>query len=247
MSILGSLREMGLNDAEVDIYKVLLGIGASPASMVAKQTGIKRTTTYSILQNLKEKGFVGGYYKNDCQFFYAERPERVANRYENRLQSFMKIIPELVKNGVRQEEIEGVHPIATVAELKNFYRDMLEEYKRKSYSIIGNSQNWEALDPEFFVQFRKDRARNTITTRLLLDTRSVGINPKDSKLLRTWKYLPPGYAFDGVIDIFDNKVLIISTELRSLAVIIGIPAMVGMFKVLFQILWDMLPEEKNIN
>ncbi len=244
MNVLGSLREMGLTDAEAGMYSVLLKIGASPASIIAQEAGIKRTTAYSLLQNLKEKGFAGGYYRDDRQFFYAERPERVAGRYEKRLKVFIESIPSMVKTGMLREEIHGVHPIATVAELKDFYRDILDEYKNKSYSIIGNSENWESLDQSFFTQFRKDRAHNKIKTRLLLDSRSAQINPEDASLLRKWKYVPEKYDLNGVIDIFDDKVLIISTELRSLALVIGVPAMVGMFKVMFQMLWDLIPNQE---
>lgn len=241
MTILESLREMGLSDTEADIYRVLLKMGASPASAVAKSAGIKRTTTYSILQNLKEKGFVGGYYKDDKQLFYAERPERVAGRYEKRLKLFMDVIPVLVKEGVHFEKGEGVRSLTTIAELKDFYRDILDEYKNKSYRIIGNSQIWENLDQGFLIQFRKERAKNNIKTRLLLDSRSDAINPKEQSLLRTWKYVPACYEFEGVIDIFNDKVLIISNELRSLALVIGIPAMVGMFRTMFDVIWDAVP------
>ncbi len=148
------------------------------------------------------------------------------------------IIPLLVKSHDHRENTEGVHPITTVAELKDFYRDILDEYKGKSYCIIGNSQAWEGLDAEFFQQFRHDRARNKIKTRLLLDSRSETINPKDPALLWTWKYVPAQYSFDGVIDIYNDKVLLISTELRSLAIVIANTAMVGIFKTMFDIIWD---------
>lgn len=237
MNIIASLREIGLSEAESDLYRVLLKIGASPASAIAKEAGIKRTTAYSLLQTLKEKGFVGGYYKGRRQSFYAERPERVANRYEKRLQAFTEVIPQLVQTKGSQTETEGVYPITTVAELKNFYRDVLDEYKGKSYRIIGNSQAWEAIDPDFFQQFRHQRAKKKIKTKLLLDSRSEAINPKDPALLREWKYVPPAFHFDGVIDIFDDKVLLISSELRSLAVVIINPPMVSMFRTMFEIIW----------
>ncbi len=243
MSTSTSLRDMGLTDPESDIYKALLKIGASPASSIAKETGIKRTTAYSLLQNLKEKGFVGGYFRADRQLFYAERPERVVSRYEKRLRAFTDIIPFLVQAERRQEGQEGIHPITTVAELKDFYRDILDEYRNKSYSIIGNSQTWEGLDSDFFQQFRRDRAYQKIKTRLLLDSQSEIINPKDPVLLRCWKYVPSRYSFGGVIDIFDDKILLISTELRSLAVVIANPAMVGIFKTMFDIIWDICPEK----
>lgn len=245
MNTLDSLREMGLTDPEADMYKVLLKTGAVPASEAAKMAGIKRTTAYSLLQNLKEKGFVGGLYRDNRQYFYAEQPERVSKRYEKRLKSFIDIIPSLTQTGSDQKEFGGIRPISTLAELKDFYRDILEEYKNKSYRIIGNGQDWEVLDPEFFIKFRKDRGAAKIRTRLLLDSRFAMQNPEEKYLLRTWKFLPEEYMLNGVIDIFDDKVLIVSTELRSLAVVLAVPAMVGIFKTMFDVIWDGIPGERK--
>jgi hypothetical protein len=56
--------------------------------------------------------------------------------------------------------------------------------------------------------------------------------------LREFKYLPPIYKFKSTIDIFGDRILIVSPELSSLAVVIAIPAMTDVFKTVFQVLWD---------
>jgi hypothetical protein len=42
------------------------------------------------------------------------------------------------------------------------------------------------------------------------------------------------------MDVFDDKILIISPDLTSLAIVIAIPAMVDIFKSMFEIIWDSL-------
>ena len=117
------------------------------------------------------------------------------------------------------------------------------EYKNKEYCIIGSAPAWEGINDEYFLQFRKNRAKENIKTRLLLSADSKTINPIDKSLLRDFKYLPEKYKFKSTIDIFNDKILIVSPELTSLAVVIAIPAMVDVFQSIFEIIWDSVSEK----
>ena len=69
---------------------------------------------------------------------------------------------------------------------------------------------------------------------------SLKNNDADKSLLREVKFLPEKYKFKSTIDIFKDKVLIISPEISSLAVVLEVPAMVDVFKSVFEITWDTL-------
>ncbi len=235
-----ALKELGLNEHEAGVYLELLKIGGSIASVVAKNIGLKRTTVYAILKSLAEKGFVTTYYRKSKQFFYAEKPQRVADYFEKKLDAFNNLVPMLESVEKKKLQITGLRFIETLHELKKFYNDVLDEYKNKEYFIIGSAPGWEGLDPEWFTQFRKKRGHANIKTRLLLSAESAKINPEDPKLLRIWKYLPAKHKFKSTIDIFKDKILIVSPELSSLAVVVAIPAMVDVFKSVFEIIWDSL-------
>ena len=137
----------------------------------------------------------------------------------------------------KQAEAIGLRFIETKEELKRFYEDVLVDYKNKSYRIIGNTSEWQGVDQDFFIQFRKDRAELNIKTKLLLSAGSKNINPTEKNLLREYKYLPEKFKFRSTMDIFKDKVLIISPDISSLAVVIGVPAMVDVFKSMFDIIW----------
>lgn len=237
-----ALKDLGLNEHEAEVYLGLLKIGGSTASVIAKSIGLKRTTVYALLKSLAEKGFVTTYYRKSKQFFYAEKPQRVADYYEKKLDAFNNLVPMLESVEKQKLQIGGLRFIETVHELKKFYTDVLAEFKNKSYYVIGSVPNWENLDAEWFVQYRKDRAEAGIHTELLITAESKKINPPDSKLLRSYKYLPAKYKFKSSIDIFKDKILVVSPELSSLAVVIAVPAMVDVFRSVFEMLWDSLPE-----
>lgn len=53
-----SLMQIGFTEKEAQVYLMLLRIGPAPASLLAKRVGMKRVTTYSVLESLSERGVV---------------------------------------------------------------------------------------------------------------------------------------------------------------------------------------------
>ena len=68
------------------------------------------------------------------------------------MNAFEQLIPSLETISSKQIKISGIRFIETVAELKNFYNRVIDEYANKQYYIIGSAPSWEGLDPKFFKQ-----------------------------------------------------------------------------------------------
>jgi sugar-specific transcriptional regulator TrmB len=232
-----ALLEFGLNDSEADTYLTLFRLGGATASVLAKETGLQRTTVYPILKSLAKKGCVLVYFRKNQHFYYAQKPDKLASLFEKKLEFFHSVIPMFEAMDKKQAQAIGVRFIETKEELRKFYTDILDDHK--SYRIIGNAHAWQSVDPEFFEQYRETRARLKIKTKLLLSADSKGTNPTAKDLLREFKYLPAEYEFKSTLNIFNDKVLIISPDSSSLAVVIAVPAMVDIFKSMFEIIWKM--------
>lgn len=238
MEQINTLLEFGLNEAEAQAYLALLRLGGANATMLAKEVGVKRTSIYPILKALTKKGCILVYFRRNRHFYYAQKPAKLVGLFEKKLDYFQNMIPMFEAMDKKQAQVVGLRFVETKEELKQFYTDILADYKNKSYRVIGNAFEWEGIDPEFFAYYRKSRGRLNIKTRLLLSADSKKANPTDKGLLREYKYLPEKYKFKSTMNIFNDKVLIISPELSSLAVVIAIPAMVDIFKSMFEIIWD---------
>jgi sugar-specific transcriptional regulator TrmB len=238
MSHISTLQTLGLTEDEAATYLALLKIGGGNAAALATEVGVKRTTIYPILKSLSQKGFAAGYFHKNKRLYRAEKPQRVAGIFEKKLEAFAHIIPELATIEKKVVGQIGLRFIETTEELKKFYFGILSEYKNKSYCAIGSAPAWESIDPEFFVQYRHDRARAKIKTRLLITADSLSTSPADPKLLRNVRMLPKNHTFKSTIDIFDNKILIMNPDQTALAVVIEVPSMVDIFKELFEILWE---------
>ena len=236
-----SLKALGLSPQETTVYVALLKAGEAPASTLAKIVAMQRTTTYTILKALMKKGFAVAYRKRGGQVFVAERPQTIANYFDKRLQTFTQQIPFLESLEKKQLQTNGIRFLETVDDLKRFYTGLLRVYKGRSYVAMGNSNAWQGSDEPFFVQFRKDRAKAGIRTRLLLSAGSSATSPTDETLLREVKFLPAKYAFDSTIDIFHDRVLIISPNQSALAVVIAVPSVAMLFKSAFELMWEFVP------
>ncbi|OIO19158.1 MAG: hypothetical protein AUJ37_03780 [Candidatus Magasanikbacteria bacterium CG1_02_41_34] len=240
MENIAILKQLGFTEPEVDIYLSLLQLGGSQASAVAKSTGVKRTTVYHTLKQMASKGYVHVYFRKNKRYFYAQKPNRLAALYSKKLDNLYAILPQLQSLEKKEMQTPGLRFIETLDELKEFYTGILYEYRDKQYVIIGSAQGWEGADSEWFHQYRIDRARNNIHTQLILTDESKLLNPEDPSLLRHVHYLSEQYSFKSTIDIFDDKILIVSSELSSMAVLIEIPVMRDVFKAVFDVMWNIV-------
>src|SRR3989344_140404 len=237
------LQNLGMSHAESRVYLALLRLGGAPANQIAQAAGIQRTTIYALLKNLARQGFVSQYFRGSKRYYHAAKPQHVAGNFAQRLEAFNQLIPQLVYAEKSQAQALGLRFIETLDELKDFYRGILKEYAGKSYRIIGSAGAWEDLDPEFFVQYRQERSAAGIHTQLLLTADSQKRSPTNPDLQRHVRFLPAKYQFKSTLDIYDDKVLIVSPELSSLAVLIQVPMMVDVFKSVFAVIWDSMVSE----
>jgi len=230
-----------LSDPEIGAYTGLLRLGTTGATELAQEIQVKRTTIYPIIENLIEKGVVSSYNRGSKKLFTPLAPTKLVSLYERRLESLTQLVPVLEKLQAKEAKAYGVRFIQTKRELGEFYGEILDEYRDKSYYIIGNANAFINLDPDFILDFRKKRSLRNIRTKLLLSSDSKSaVGQEDPSLLREFKYLPEKYQFKSTIDIYNDKILIIGPEIKALAVVIAIPPMVDVFRSVFEVLWETL-------
>jgi len=178
------------------------------------------------------------YFKGKVRVYSAIEPERLSKIFEKKVSVLNDIVPYLKSLEKQTKQSMGVRFIETIDELREFYDEILEEYKNKEYFVVGNVLSWRKLEEEFFAQYRRDRAANNIRTKLVLTYDSRPASPDAEKLLREVRYLPEKYSFKSTIDIYKNKILIVSPDLSALAVVIENPMMTDVFRSMFEILWE---------
>lgn len=92
MELTDVLKLIGLQPKQADVYLALLELGTATVNPIATKAGIKRPTTYLILDDLAKKGLVSVVPREKKVLYTAESPEKIAgdlNKKQEMLKRFM--------------------------------------------------------------------------------------------------------------------------------------------------------------
>lgn len=223
--MLKDLAKFGLSDKEAKIYIALLEKGPSTVTEISKQAKITRTNGYHILNSLITKGLVSTEEKAKM-IFTAEPPERIIIMLEEKLkeierniQDAKKILPEfktIYRNPTGKRKVkffEGVEGVIST------YEDTLTS---KS-TILGYAsvEQQHSFMPGYFPEYYERRTRRGIPVKAILayTKESFRIKDMDRAHLRVSKIVPLKFQISPEINIYDDKVAIMSLKEKFGAII----------------------------
>jgi sugar-specific transcriptional regulator TrmB len=76
------LEAFGLTEKEAAVYAAALALGAATADQLAKQSDIKRSTTYLQIEQLRAKGLMSSFEQGKKTFFAPESPDNLERLLE---------------------------------------------------------------------------------------------------------------------------------------------------------------------
>ena len=133
-NVLDKLKEAGLTGNETKVYYELIKKGELIANNIAKNIGLDRSLTYTILNNLIEKGQVSYIIKEKKKFFSVTSPENLLNSIKKKEAKIKDLIPELKKIKVLTESEQEVK----IYEGKEGLRNLVNlAFKEKEYCAFG--------------------------------------------------------------------------------------------------------------
>ncbi len=84
-----------MSDNETKVYLAALELGQATVQELGKKSGVKRTTVYTAIDGLKEKGIISQIKKGVKTFLIAESPEVLGQIADRRAQMFKESLPEV--------------------------------------------------------------------------------------------------------------------------------------------------------
>jgi len=97
------LQKFGFGEKEARVYLTLLELKEAISSTISRKTGLKRPTTYLMLENLQKQGLVSHVKKGNSLYFRATKPdfflekeEKHLNDLKGDLNSLKSSLPELL-------------------------------------------------------------------------------------------------------------------------------------------------------
>ncbi|KKQ63240.1 MAG: Transcriptional regulator, TrmB [Candidatus Moranbacteria bacterium GW2011_GWD2_38_7] len=246
MDIKNTLEQMGLGGKKADVYLAALELGSSSVIEISKKAGIKRTTCYDILLDLIHEGLISETSKGKKRLFVGEDPEKIQRNLKNKERLFAEILPQLQSiNNVR-----GSKPKIRFYEgkegIKEVYEDTLKYNKEilgfASYDVIG------IMGKEWANEYLAKRIKNGIYGKGIIPGTEPMLRDyisKDQEQRRSTKVIDAKkYPFSIEINIYGHQSVALMSAKEEIAVIIEGAEIHNTMKLIFELIWDLLPEIK---
>jgi len=232
------LRSLGLTEKESKVYLACTELGTCAVSKIAQKAKINRVTTYDILEKLKGRGLVSFYTKKKVRYFSSTNPELLLEQFEKRTNDLRTALPKFKRltgetNHPRIRYFEGLDGI------KAIYADTLTsktEILNFSNSIEIREQ-WPNYDKEYVAK----RAKKKIFLKGICPNDNVGkrVHDEDEKYQREMRLIPADtFKFTNEINIYDDKVSIISFKDELIGMIIESSEIANSQRAIFDMCWQ---------
>lgn len=248
--ISATLAELGLGDKEITVYLALLGVGTAPASSLSKRTGITRSTTQYVCNQLVKKGIASLGQKEAVFLFTAEPPDRLLlmlerkrdalRQTENRVQRIIGPLKQMMNVHAALPQVRFYEGREGMIQLYDSILDMRSPID--SFEENGALLKMFAEYPHEFVRKRIERK---IPNRCIAPRGSPFNESDPEKFLEVRTVDAKRFPFTWHIKICQNVVGIFSFE-EGAAVGIGIEHadLARNFRLLFELVWESLDAGK---
>ncbi|KKR04067.1 MAG: Transcriptional regulator, TrmB [Parcubacteria group bacterium GW2011_GWC2_39_14] len=238
LELLTQLKQLGIEEKQARVYLACLEMGKATVQDLAQKSGVKRTSIYNFLEELKQSGLVTELHQGTRLFLVAENPNHLLHNLRERLKKMKTIIPELVsiynlpENKPKVKYYEGQDGIFLA------YENMMNSGET-IYGYSDYEKMFTALSEERLLNMLDLRIKKKLMFYCLAKDGPKGrkLKAQDKAQLRETRFIS-NIELDTEINIFGNKVLLISFNSPYAAVLIEDRAIVMSLKSIWQINWS---------
>jgi sugar-specific transcriptional regulator TrmB len=246
MQLADNLAQIGLNEKQIEIYLALLQMGEALVQDLSSKTKIKRTTVYSILDILVQKGLAVFTDKGWHRTYYAENPKKVIlffkekqRELKDREEKFTDVLPELASLYNIHATKPKIRYYEGVEGLKSIFEETLELKKGQEMLAYSSAELVHDYLDDYIKDYLVRRTKKDITQRAIVrdsaEARAHQLNDKNE--LRQTLIVPADkFPFSNEINIYANKLSIVSYK-ELLGIIIESGEIAKTQKAIFELAW----------
>ncbi len=243
------LTDIGLSDKEARLYLTCLRLGSQAASVIAKYSGVNRTTVYDIFDGLIKKGLATKVDKGTAVYFQVLDPsnlinylDRDKNEYLRKIDKQKQEVEEILPAIKSIESVQTTKPKVQFFEGEKGMREAYEDTLHSTEPIraYANVEEMHHALPNFFPEYYERRSEKDIHIRAICPDNPLSIERQrhDREELRTIKLVPKEqYGFSPEMNVYNNKVLIASWR-EKMAIIIESQEIADLHKKMYDLLWS---------
>lgn len=221
-------------------------MGAASASTIAKQANSKRTTAYKLLEELVNEQLLEKDPSTKITTYIAVSPTVLIKSLNHKKQQAENLLPHLLAAFKETTHKPVVRFYSGVSGIKKAFDDALTSREKVIYTFSPIKNVLQTLGPAYARHYIEKRKKNKIWRKSLRQPTKGTIKTKDWEFyadseaaLRQVRFLPKNISFESSIQIYDDKISIISYTDNVFAFIIENKKLADFLKQLFQLLWQM--------
>ena len=208
---------------------------------LARESEIKRTTVYSLLEGLIQKGLISQEVGGARKRYTAEDPDKLIELLKHRQESLQEILPELSALQSLHGGESLIKYYQGLESIKGVYEGLIKDVRPgNDYFVISDQAQWLKHDPKFFEDFSRRRGRLDVNIRLLLvnNATSCAYQKRERELNVKIKLLPKGTTLRTNLVVTPQKVVIHQLIPPLFALVIENKSIIQMQSEYFKILWE---------
>ena len=227
------LKSIGLTENESKIYLALLKLRSALAGQLTKETGVHRRNVYDSLERLVQKGLVSYVMQGTRRYFVAEKPERLVEIMQYKIEDLKEIVPKLKS---QYESVSGQE--ARIYRGKRGLKTLMDDQiaTGENICIFGAYGNLDNVLQYFFPQFEKRRLRAGIKVKLVFDENEKARAATKYPLVQA-RFLPKNFSGPVATDVYGDKVALIVWTDPILVTLIESKELANAYRNYFDILW----------
>jgi len=235
------LKELGLSENESKVYFSNLSLGSTTIQKIAQAAELKRTTTYSIIDSLKQKGLINIELRGFKKLFVAENPEKLSSVLESRKNKFQKLLPEFAALYNLKGGESFIKYYEGLESVKGIYESLIRDIRpHEDYMVMANQDQWIALDETYFRDFLDRRSKLPINLRMMFQDTEQGKKWKDTNNHQNTriKMLPSQTTLSTNLVITPQRVLVHQLVPPIFGIVIENKSIINMHREMYEIIWN---------
>ena len=237
------LIDLGFTEVEAKIYLSLVKLGEGQLGDILKETNISPSSMHQCLKNLIQKGLISFILKNNIKHYYPSPPSSLKNLIKKQKEELNEKEKELEKTIPYLEKVEKQILIEQNAEIFSGFTGLRSAFKRLCTPVIPKEETYflYKYDPKtvyivhkFFKKLDIDAEYKHIPAKGISSTKyKEYFEKRQSKA----KVQYTDYPIPSNVNIYADKILIISWSENPLAFLIQSKQIANIFKDFFNELW----------
>jgi len=238
MELENALHYLGLSEKEAKVYLALLQLGKGSAPAISIRSGIKKPTTYVILDELRMKGLVTLIPRAKKVLYVAESPRKLQTEQREKEEIISEKMPELLAIYNAQEEKPNVKFYQGKQNVADLYKEIMNSDELRVYGSI------ESIDQGIYDELidygqRKIKKNKTRIREIIQpNAKSLAYAKRVTSEYHKIKIAPKNISLPTDNIIFENKLAIFSYKTQPMVVVIESSDVVETYKGMFEMVWN---------